>query len=424
MRLLPQSMSRSLFSSLVPAIVFAASVALLPSPASAATQELVSSPSSLRFGGVAVNQSETQIVVLTNTGHSSISISAIGVSGSEFTVSGLNLPVELSAGQSVGLNVTFKPPTVGLTSGEITVTSTASNSTLQFAVAGMGFGSDSVLASPSSISFGDVNVGSSTTRSIVLTNERPWTRSITSLSIVGSAFSIGGLTPPINLSPHQSMTIKVTFTPRSAQETSGSVFLYGPGLNIPLNGTGTVATTGQLSVSPTSVNFGSVDIGASSAQTVTLTASGGSVTLSSDASNNSQFSVAGLTLPFTLNPGQSTQAQLIFAPNATGSASGSVTVKSNASDATVTEALTGTGVAPQYSVTLSWNPSTSSVAGYNVYRGTSVGTYSKINSSLDPTTSYTDNSVVSGTTYYYAATSVASGGQESSYSSPLRVKIP
>jgi fibronectin type 3 domain-containing protein len=59
-----------------------------------------------------------------------------------------------------------------------------------------------------------------------------------------------------------------------------------------------------------------------------------------------------------------------------------------------------------------------------VYRGTSVGAYSKLNGSLDSTTSYTDNTVVSGTTYYYAATSVSSNGQESSYSAPLKVTIP
>jgi Abnormal spindle-like microcephaly-assoc'd, ASPM-SPD-2-Hydin len=423
MRLLPQSCGASFIGRLTATITFTL-VALLPAAVMAATPQLVCSPSSLRFGGVPLKQSETQVVVLTNAGQTSVSISAIGVSGSEFAVSGLNLPVELSAGQSVGLNVVFTPPTTGLTSGTITFASTASNSTLQLVVAGMGFQSDSVLASPSSISFGNVPVGSSTTRSIVLTNERPWARSITSVTIVGKAFSVGGLTLPLELSPHQSVTLDVTFSPQSAKETSGSAFLYGPGLNIPLSGTGTVTTVGQLSISPASVNFGSIDVGSSSAQTITLTATGGSVTLSSDASTKSQFSVSGLTLPFTLKTGQSTQAQLVFTPSATGSLSGSFTVNSDASDATVTAALAGVGVAPQYSVTLSWNPSTSSVTGYNVYRGTSVGAYSKLNGSLNSTTSYTDNTVVSGSTYYYAATAVSSNGQESSYSAPLKVAIP
>jgi fibronectin type 3 domain-containing protein len=81
--------------------------------------------------------------------------------------------------------------------------------------------------------------------------------------------------------------------------------------------------------------------------------------------------------------------------------------------------LTGTGSATQYSVSLFWN-STPGATGYNVYRGTSEnGRYSKINSTLDANTAYTDSTVVSGQTYYYAATSVNSGGQESALSTPV-----
>ncbi|MGB8862537.1 MAG: hypothetical protein WCC71_00480, partial [Candidatus Sulfotelmatobacter sp.] len=66
----------------------------------------------------------------------------------------------------------------------------------------------------------------------------------------------------------------------------------------------------------------------------------------------------------------------------------------------------------------SWNPS-SDVTGYNLYRSTAAnGKFLKINSSVNPNTAYTDTTVVSGQTYYYAATSVSSSGQESSLSTP------
>ena len=66
------------------------------------------------------------------------------------------------------------------------------------------------------------------------------------------------------------------------------------------------------------------------------------------------------------------------------------------------------------------------VAGYNVYRSTSAsGSYVKINSSLDANTAYTDTSVASGHTYYYEATAVDSGGQESARSTPpVTASIP
>jgi fibronectin type 3 domain-containing protein len=88
--------------------------------------------------------------------------------------------------------------------------------------------------------------------------------------------------------------------------------------------------------------------------------------------------------------------------------------------------LTGSGTAAiTHSVSLSWDASTSTVAGYNIYRGTvSGGPYSKINSSADANTSYTDSSVQSGTTYYYVTTSVDNSGDESVNSNQVSAAIP
>lgn len=78
-----------------------------------------------------------------------------------------------------------------------------------------------------------------------------------------------------------------------------------------------------------------------------------------------------------------------------------------------------------YSTALSWDASTSQVVGYYVYRGSqSGGPYSKLNSAPDPNTSYTDNSVQTGQTYYYVTTAVNNSGQESSYSNQVTAVIP
>jgi len=76
-------------------------------------------------------------------------------------------------------------------------------------------------------------------------------------------------------------------------------------------------------------------------------------------------------------------------------------------------------------VTLSWTPSSTSFAGFNVYRGSvSGGPYSKVNTTLITGTSYTDTSVASGQTYYYVATEENSAGTESAYSSQVTATIP
>lgn len=78
----------------------------------------------------------------------------------------------------------------------------------------------------------------------------------------------------------------------------------------------------------------------------------------------------------------------------------------------------------QHSVSLSWTDSTT-VAGYNIYRGAqAAGPFSKLNSSLDTATVYTDGTVVSGQTYYYVTTAVNASGVESAYSNVAQAVIP
>jgi hypothetical protein len=85
-----------------------------------------------------------------------------------------------------------------------------------------------------------------------------------------------------------------------------------------------------------------------------------------------------------------------------------------------------TGVEPtvQHSVSLSWDPSPSQVMGYFVYRGTAPDTLSKLNASVDPSTSYVDNSVTGGQTYFYAVTAVDSSKIESASSNQVTVTVP
>jgi hypothetical protein len=77
-----------------------------------------------------------------------------------------------------------------------------------------------------------------------------------------------------------------------------------------------------------------------------------------------------------------------------------------------------------HSVALSWNASASAVTGYNVYRSTVSGTgYTKISSTPGTVFSYTDRTVLNGTTYYYVTTAVDAGG-ESVYSNQVSASIP
>jgi fibronectin type 3 domain-containing protein len=138
------------------------------------------------------------------------------------------------------------------------------------------------------------------------------------------------------------------------------------------------------------------------------------------------YSMTGGSAPVTLSPSQNITLVVQFTPTTSGSKPGSITVVSNATGSPATISLSGTGVAPaQHSVALSWNASTSTVSGYNVYRSTVSGTsYTKINSSLVAALSYADSTVQTATTYYYVTTAVDSSGNESPFSNEVAANIP
>jgi len=284
-------------------------------------------------------------------------------------------------------------------------------------------------ANPASQSFGNVATGSAKTLSQTLTNSGGSALTISQVSPSGTGFSFSGINPPVTLSAGQSFTFNVSFTPAASGSAAGSLAITSngsnPNLTIALSATG--VAPGLLTVNPGSINFGNVNVGSSLPQTGTLTASTGSVTVSSASITSSEFTLSGISLPLTIPAGSSASFTVSFAPQASGTASANLGFISNASNPTATQSLTGTGTAPvQHSVALAWNASTSSnVTGYNIYRGTiSGGPYTRINSSLNPSTNDTDSSVQSGQTYYYVVTAVDSSANESSYSNEVQAVIP
>jgi Transmembrane protein 131-like N-terminal/Abnormal spindle-like microcephaly-assoc'd, ASPM-SPD-2-Hydin len=380
--------------------------------------QLSCSPSTIRFGKVDVGQSETLMATLTNSGLTSVTVSTVTINGSAFTTPGLTVPFTLAAGQSLDVNVLFTPVNEIWASATMKVSSNASNPNLVVEANGVGVTHEPVMAAPSALSFGQVSVGSASSQSLVITNLQNWKVTVTSLQTSIPAFTVSGPPFPMTLSVGQSVSVTVTFMPTSAGTVGGSVFLNGVGLSVPLTGTGTSNAAGQLSLSPASLNYGNIPDGSTDTLPLTISATGGSVTVSSASSSSSLFVLQGASFPVTIASGQSVAFNVAFTPKTSGTDSGSLSFSSNASNSPATESLTGVGTTVPYSVNLWWNPS-SDVVGYNVYRSTSSsGSYSKINAALDANTAYTDSNVTSGNTYYYEATSVNSAGQESSLSTP------
>lgn len=191
----------------------------------------------------------------------------------------------------------------------------------------------------------------------------------------------------------------------------------------------TQGAPGQLSASPGSIAFGSVALNTTATQNVQLSnPNASSVTVSSASISGPGFRVTGLGAPLTLGPGQNVTFSVTFNPSSPGAATGSVQIMAASAASPLTIGLTGTGaVSPpsSHDVALSWVPSTSTVIGYNVYRGNqSGGPYALTNSSLVAGTTFTDSGVMAGQTYWYVVTSVAAGGIESVFSNEAMAVVP
>jgi fibronectin type 3 domain-containing protein len=139
------------------------------------------------------------------------------------------------------------------------------------------------------------------------------------------------------------------------------------------------------------------------------------------------FSATGATAGELLTPNQSITVTVQFAPSTAGAVNGSVSIASDATNSPATITVSGTGVSTTpHTVALAWTASTSTVSGYNVYRGTTTnGPYStKLNSSLVGSVQFTDSTVTSGQTYFYVVTAVDSNNVESTFSNQATAIIP
>jgi hypothetical protein len=401
-------------------------VAVPLSATAVANGSLSASAASLSFGSIAVDTTKSLPETITNNGGASVTLSQ-AVAGAGFSVSGLSLPLTLSAGQSASFTVVFAPQATGNSNLNLSIVNSSDTPMFTIPLSGSALGGGSL--SVSSVSFGSVQVGGSSTKSAIITNSGSSAVTISQATVTGgTAFKISGLTTPLTLNAGQNLTYNVTFTPQASGSASASIALVStaatPAPAISLSGSGTA--TGALSISPTTFAFGSVNVGSSKSMPVTLSASGSNVTVNSATVSSSEFAITGPSLPLTIQAGSTASFTLAFNPQSGGSAAASLSFDTSASASPMSESLSGTGAATaQHSVDLAWNASKSSVAGYNVYRGSKTGgPYAKLNASTNDGMTYTDSSVQAGQTYFYTTTAVADDGTESTFSNEVKALIP
>lgn len=370
------------------------------------------SAASVDFGSVVAGSNSVQTLTLTNTGSAAVTISKATVSGAAFSLVGSMSSVSIGAGQNHSFQIRFSPSASGSDSGSVTIASDAANPDLGISLSGTGTAGLAISSQPSSKT---VTAGQTATFSVMATGsgtlKYQWKKSG---AAIGGATSATYTTPPATIA-ESGAAFTVVVSDDDATVTSNAAMLM----------VDSAAST--LTADKANLNFSSVNVGVSAMQPVTFTNAGTSpITITNVSIAGAGYTAGGLQSGQILSPGQTATLDVTFDPSATGMLSGSVTVTSNAANSTERITLTGTGVPPvQHSATLSWTASSSTVAGYNIYRsGVSGGPYAKLDSALVTATTSADNAVQAGQTYYYVVTSVESSGLESVYSSEVSATIP
>jgi Carboxypeptidase regulatory-like domain len=222
--------------------------------------------------------------------------------------------------------------------------------------------------------------------------------SATTISTSGGTYSFGGL--PAGTYAVTPADPGFSFSPTSQTATITVANVSGINFTATAQTGPTFAISGTIT--PTSGGSGATVLLSGAVGATTVTNSAGNYTFSGLPDGN--YTVLPIDAGFAYTP--TTRTVTINGANDTG-----------------VNFTAATGQA--HSVALTWNASSSAVSGYNIYRSTVSGSgYTKLNSSLISGLGYADTNVVAGTTYFYVATAVDSGGDESADSNQATAVIP
>src|SRR5256712_13359970 len=196
---------------------------------------------------------------------------------------------------------------------------------------------------PDTLQFGLVEVGQTKTLSTTLVNTTSVSITISKISKSTKQFWPAGVTLPFTIGAGKSKILKIDFKPAATAQVNGTLSLYTRTFSttIYLHGTG---VKGSLKANPISLSFGSVPVGSSKAESITLpNAVGVGVRISQVSAYGTGFSYRGLAPPVFLSPGESYTFKAVFTPKSSSAASGHLSVLSTAPNPTLTIPLSANG---------------------------------------------------------------------------------
>ncbi len=214
-----------------------------------------------------------------------------------------------------------------------------------------------IALSPATLNFGNVNTGATATLPSQIQNTGTASLTVTAIArctapATSTEFTWTAPALPFTVAPGGSATLSASYAPTAAGTDTGCIALTtnasnGPTTNLAVTGTGVVPAAPRIAVAPATLAFGNVTVGATSAQTFTISNTGtaaltGTVARATGTSTEYTFSPAS----FNVAAGASQVVTVTYAPTGIGADTGSIAVSSNDPTAPTTSVpVSGTGVA-------------------------------------------------------------------------------
>jgi len=320
------------------------------------------SPTSLTFPATAVGQSSpAETVTLTNAGTVPFNVSAVSIVGADaadFGQTNTCTGVQLAAGASCNISVTFHPKATGARTASLSIEDTGFGSPQSVALSGTGSGpAPTATLSPSGLTFGTIPIGlSSASKTLKLTNTSSTaTLTIGQIQITGDFSETN--TCGSSLTPGSSCTITVTFTPTTTGTRTGSVTVFdntaAASQSATLTGTGT-----NVELSPKTLVFPSTtvaEVGPTKSATLTNvgTAEFEITAISLGGADPGDFSQTNSCVGLQLAPKASCTINVTFHPKADGVRTAFVSITDTGFGSPQQVSLSGTGTGSAATATLS-----------------------------------------------------------------------
>jgi preprotein translocase subunit YajC len=209
-------------------------------------------------------------------------------------------------------------------------------------------GPPAISVSPSSLDFGSVKIGKKTTKTLKITNNGTGDLMITLSGLEGTEFSIQG-SSSVTIKAKKSYSLKVLCTPTSGGLKTATLEIHSsdpdtPTLEISLTAT-LPATTPDISVAQTSLDFGSVKLGKKVTKTLKITNNGsGDLLITLSGLEGTDFSIQGSS-SVTIKAKKSYSVKVLFTPTSAELKTATLEITSNDPDTPVLDrSLSGTGL--------------------------------------------------------------------------------